>query len=148
MMVGGILTGLGLTTTEGGVAYVIIGFIIIGVGGYLFGSIYREQLKVLQQPVAASGAESYIYAGAYWLCLLLGIWQTLSQGVSEGMSTIGIALIFDPFDASRAWGKKKVWQRMWLIIHLLFTFVLLGFLLSGKASLLDAVLADFVQAKG
>lgn len=149
MVAGGILIGLGLTASEGvHAAYVIIGFTIIGAGGYLFGSIYREQLKVLTEPMAVSGAESRIYAMAYWLCLLLGLWQTFSQGISESISTIGIALIFDPFNASRAWGEKRLWQRMWLIAHLSLTFILLGFLLSGRASWLDAVLAGFLQRAG
>lgn len=149
MVTGGMLTGLGLTAAEGfHAAYVIIGFTIIGVGGYVFGSIYREQLKVLTEPTVVSGAESRIYAMAYWLCLLLGLWQIFSQGISEGISTIGIALIFDPFNASRAWGEKRLWQRMWLIAHLSLTFVLLGFLLSGRASWLDAVLAGFFQGVG
>lgn len=149
MLVGGMLTVLGLTAAEGvRAAYVFIGFTLIGVGGYLFESVYREELKVLKEPTAVSGTESKIYTAAYWLCLLLGAWQVFSQGVAEGMSTIGIALIFDPFDASRSWGEKKVWQRIWLIAHLALTFTLLGFLLSGQASWLDAVLAKFFQAKG
>jgi hypothetical protein len=149
MVVGGMLVGLGLTAASGVRAtYVLIGLTIVGVGGYLFGSNFQEQPKVLTEPNSTSGTESKLYAVAYWLCLLLGFWQVFSQGVSEGMSTIGIALIFDPFDASRAWGEKKLWQRMWLIAHLALTFTLLGFALSGEASWLDAVLAKFSQAKG
>lgn len=149
MVAGGMFVGLGLAAAEGvRAAYVLIGFVIIGVGGYLFGGIFRDQLKVLSQPMATSGSESIIYATAYWLCLLMGLWQLYSQGLSEAMSTIGIALIFDPFNASRAWGEKKLWQRVWLIAHLSLTFVLLGFLLSGKASWLDGVLNIFFQRKG
>lgn len=37
----------------------------------------------------------------------------------DGASTLGIALIFDPFDAKVVWGNRPMWQRLWLIMHLL-----------------------------
>ncbi|RTL60678.1 MAG: hypothetical protein EKK37_00540 [Sphingobacteriales bacterium] len=39
----------------------------------------------------------------------------------------GIGLAFDPFDQSVPFGKRPVWQKAWLIIHLLLVLILLVF---------------------
>lgn len=39
-------------------------------------------------------------------------------------ANMGISLIFDPFDANVSFSARPLWQRTWLIIHLVLLFVL------------------------
>jgi hypothetical protein len=44
----------------------------------------------------------------------------------QGVSMLGIAFIFDPFDQQVPFNKRPIWQRAWLIVHvaaLLVAFV-------------------------
>jgi hypothetical protein len=39
----------------------------------------------------------------------------------------GIGLVFDPFDQSVPFPQRPLWQRVWLIVHGVFVFVVLWF---------------------
>jgi hypothetical protein len=45
------------------------------------------------------------------------------------VSGLGLALIFDPFDASVTFVQRPLFQRLWLIIHLAILYILLIYLL-------------------
>ncbi|GCC51758.1 hypothetical protein SanaruYs_19870 [Chryseotalea sanaruensis] len=45
------------------------------------------------------------------------------------MSGLGLALIFDPFDANVTFVQRPLFQRLWLIIHLAILYILLIYLL-------------------
>jgi hypothetical protein len=71
-------------------------------------------------------------AGRIGYSLMLGIscvaalyWK--DYGVS--MSALGLALVFDPFDATVAFVERPSFQRIWLITHLTFFYILLIYLL-------------------
>lgn len=54
-----------------------------------------------------------------------------NKDLSTAVANFGIALVFDPFNQQQAWSNRPIWQRGWLIIHLLVLFTGFGFLISG-----------------
>jgi hypothetical protein len=65
---------------------------------------------------------------AYGLSVLLALYFLfISKDVSQAAGTMGIALIFDPFDQKVSFGKRPFYQRAWLIIHLICVLALFGF---------------------
>lgn len=65
---------------------------------------------------------------AYGLSILLAFYFLfISKDVSQAAGTLGIALIFDPFDQNVSFGKRPVYQKAWLIIHLVSVLALLGY---------------------
>lgn len=44
----------------------------------------------------------------------------------------GIGLAFDPFDQSVTFSKRPLWQRVWLVAHLLLVLVILWLSLTGR----------------
>ncbi len=47
----------------------------------------------------------------------------VSKDLGSAVSNFGIALVFDPFDQTVTWNKRPLYQRVWLIAHLI---ILLG----------------------
>ncbi len=71
---------------------------------------------------------SRYYRAIYLLFILLGLYQVLARkDFIDGASSIGIALIFDPFNRTVSWDKRPMWQRAWLLIHLAVAAALLGY---------------------
>jgi hypothetical protein len=71
---------------------------------------------------------------AYGLSVLLAIYFLfISKDVSQAMGTLGIALIFDPFDQKVSFGNRPFYQRAWLIVHLICLLALVAILLTGLA---------------
>lgn len=62
---------------------------------------------------------------AYFLYLLLVIYQLCTGNFEWAVSSFGIALIFDPFDGSVKWQNRPKYQKIWLLAHL--TILLAGF---------------------
>lgn len=46
--------------------------------------------------------------------------------LTSAMSNLGIALIFDPFDQKVAWQNRPLYQRAWLLVHLVLVLGLLA----------------------
>lgn len=67
-----------------------------------------------------------IFRMAYGLFLLLVIYYLIRGDVENATINMGIALIFDPFDATVKWQNRPLYQRVWLLFHVAFTFT--GFL--------------------
>jgi hypothetical protein len=42
----------------------------------------------------------------------------------DSASNLAIALIFDPFDTKQTWKERPLYQRAWLIVHLLAVLAL------------------------
>ena len=58
--------------------------------------------------------------------LLIAIFYLLfSKNITEALTSLGIALIFDPFNPKQAWSQRPFYQRIWLFLHV--AIVLLGF---------------------
>jgi len=63
-----------------------------------------------------------LYAGF----LLISLFYLLfSKNIPEAVASLGIALIFDPFNPKQPWGQRPLYQRIWLFVHV--GIVLLGF---------------------
>ena len=61
----------------------------------------------------------------YTLFLLLTLYHVFVRvDILDGASTLGIALIFDPFDHRVSWEKRPKWQKAWLILHLIVLAIL------------------------
>ena len=69
------------------------------------------------------GVQRILYIGF----LLLGSYYLFQGQLVEAGSTLGIGLIFDPFNGV-AWQQRKAWQKGWLLVHLVLTF---GLLIAG-----------------
>jgi hypothetical protein len=67
-----------------------------------------------------------IYRYAYGLFLLLVLYLLIRGDIENATINLGIALIFDPFDANVKWQDRPLYQRVWLLVHLALTFA--GFL--------------------
>jgi hypothetical protein len=64
-----------------------------------------------------------LYAGF----LLIALFYLLfSKNIPEAIGSLGIALIFDPFNPRQPWAQRPLYQRVWLIVHV--SIVLLGFI--------------------
>lgn len=58
--------------------------------------------------------------------VLLGLFRSFTEGASEGLALLGIALAFDPFNHDRKWADRPLYQKAWLLLHVGVVFVLLG----------------------
>ncbi len=69
----------------------------------------------------------------YGAFVALGLYFLLAKkDIPTAMSNFGIALIFDPFDQKVIWQNRSLYQRVWLIVHIIILFVLLVVWLSQK----------------
>lgn len=62
----------------------------------------------------------------YGLFFLLVIYLLAKGDVEWATANLGIALAFDPFDSTVRWQQRKLYQKVWLLVHLALT--LIGFL--------------------
>ncbi len=65
----------------------------------------------------------YLYGGFVVLAVVMlttGDWMT-------GVSNIGIALLFDPFDTKQPFNERPKWQQVWLVVHVCALFAALGY---------------------
>ena len=63
-----------------------------------------------------------LYAGFIVIALF---YLLFSKNIPEALSSLGIALIFDPFNPNQPWSQRPLYQRIWLFVHV--SIVLLGF---------------------
>jgi hypothetical protein len=71
--------------------------------------------KETKQPIIA-------YRMAYGLFLLLVVYYLIRGDVENATINMGIALVFDPFDAIIKWSDRPLYQRVWLLLHLALAF--------------------------
>lgn len=62
------------------------------------------------------------YRLAYAVFLLLVIFYVVRGDLENATINMGIALIFDPFDAEVKWRNRPLYQRVWLLAHVAITF--------------------------
>lgn len=64
---------------------------------------------------------------AYFGFILLGMYQAIfSSDYIQAASSLGIGLIFDPFDPEQKWKERPTWQKAVLICHLALVAALFG----------------------
>ena len=69
------------------------------------------------------GINRFMYGGFVVLAVVMlatGNWMT-------GVSNLGIALIFDPFDTKQPFKERPRWQQVWLVVHVCVLFAALGY---------------------
>lgn len=128
---GGGFIGYGIVRESGAHLYMLIaGFLLVGVGGYLFGSLFGKSQPLRKSP---SIALPLLYAGFTFL----GIYQFFKNSPQDAMSSLGIALAFDPFDPGVSWKQRPIWQKGWLILHLTVVLLLLAGLFTDATFMRD-----------
>jgi len=64
---------------------------------------------------------------AYILFILLSIYQAcFNKDFMQAAASLGIGLVFDPFNQDVKWNDRPYWQRAVLIIHLALVAALVG----------------------
>ena len=65
----------------------------------------------------------YLYVGF----LLLGIYQAIfTNDYMQATASLGIGLAFDPFNPEQKWNERPTWQKVVLLLHLVFVAALFG----------------------
>lgn len=54
---------------------------------------------------------------AYVLLICLSLFFFFTGGFMMGVSNLGLALAFDPFNQQTSWKERPIYQRAWLLIH-------------------------------
>lgn len=69
---------------------------------------------------------------AYAIMLTVGLFFFMFKDYSQATIFIGLALIFDPFDQTVSFKNRPFWQKTWLIVQCVCSFIIFGLLISGK----------------
>ncbi len=67
---------------------------------------------------------------AYGLAVLTGLYFMIFSNFNDGVSMLGLALIFDPFNQKQPFGQRPMYQRVWLIVHALLTIGLFIYMIT------------------
>jgi hypothetical protein len=60
--------------------------------------------------------------------LLLGLFQAIvSKDYMQAAASLGIGMVFDPFNPEQKWNDRPTWQKAVLIIHLALVAAMFGF---------------------
>ena len=69
----------------------------------------------------------FIMRLGYGAFVLLGLYYVIIKGDwSSGVAQFGIGLVFDPFDNTVMWKDRPLYQKVWMITHLVLLFVFFG----------------------
>lgn len=91
------------------------------------------QAETAKTKKLSNGFNRFMYSAF----VLLAVGRIIFQGVdglAEAAPSLGIALIFDPFDQSVAWKDRPAYQRIWLIVHLSISLLMLAWLVYQKCN--------------
>ncbi len=69
---------------------------------------------------------------AYAVFVLTGLFFLVKKDFSQATIFLGLALVFDPFDIKVAFNKRPLYQRIWLIVHFVFTLTVMMLLFTSK----------------
>ncbi|CAN5587440.1 hypothetical protein BH11BAC3_BH11BAC3_06960 [soil metagenome] len=67
---------------------------------------------------------------AYAAFVIVAIIFLAMKDYSQSTIFMGLALVFDPFDQTVKFNQRPVWQRVWLIVHLLVSLGLFGWMIA------------------
>jgi hypothetical protein len=63
----------------------------------------------------------------YGLFVAISLYHLIfNKNYIDAATSLGIGLIFDPFDQSVSWNIRPKWQQAWLIVHLILMILLFG----------------------
>jgi hypothetical protein len=83
-----------------------------------------KQVTVATKPSATTS-----FRLAYFLYLVLVVYQLFIGDYEWAITNFGIAMVFDPFDASVNFNDKPLFQKLWLYAHLTLSLSGFAFLL-------------------
>ncbi|MBN8578709.1 MAG: hypothetical protein J0L66_17345 [Cytophagales bacterium] len=63
----------------------------------------------------------------YGLFVVLSIYFWATNQFTSAFTNLGLALIFDPFKQEVSWQNRPRYQKVWLIVHLIVLFGLVGY---------------------
>lgn len=63
---------------------------------------------------------------AYVVFVLAAIFFMVRKDISQAVIFWSLALVFDPFDINQSFNKRPLYQRIWLMVHVAISFVLIG----------------------
>jgi hypothetical protein len=83
-----------------------------------------KQATIATKPSATTG-----FRLAYFLYLVLVVYQLFIGDYEWAITNFGIAMVFDPFDASVKFNHRPLYQKLWLYAHLTLSLGGFAFLL-------------------
>jgi hypothetical protein len=69
---------------------------------------------------------------AYAIMISFAVVYLILKEWSMASVMISLSFVFDPFDISIKWTERPLWQRAWLILHLIFSLSLLTYSFIAK----------------
>lgn len=81
----------------------------------------------IETPNSAIKLPSNFNRISYFAMLAIGIFFLSIGNISTANSLIPVAMIFDPFDQTVTWSKRPIWQKAWLIVHLIGSLTLIAY---------------------
>jgi len=68
----------------------------------------------------------------YIIFAALGIFYAIKQDFANACVFWNIAVVFDPFEHSKPLRNRPLYQRVWLVVHVMVGFTLLILLVAGR----------------
>jgi len=87
------------------------------------GTTDNSQVKTSSFKFNRWGYGAFVVLSLYFLFV--------SEDLNSAVINLGIALVFDPFDQSVPWNKRPLYQRVWLIVHLVILLGLFGWMVAN-----------------
>lgn len=84
--------------------------------------IYKSEFMKQELTVNQQKQSVQVNRYGYILYLILVGYLFIQGDIEWATINMGIALVFDPFDASVKWNDRPLYQKLWLIVHLAITF--------------------------
>jgi hypothetical protein len=82
-----------------------------------------SQVKTSSVKYNRWGYGAFVMVSLYFLLV--------SEDLNSAVINLGIALVFDPFDQSVPLNKRPLYQRVWLIVHLVILLGLFGWMVAN-----------------
>lgn len=71
--------------------------------------------------------DAKFYRFLYGGFVLFGLYYAVfSKNFNDAGMMLGIALAFDPFNQSQPFSERPIWQKAWLIVHVILVFTFFG----------------------
>lgn len=90
----------------------------------------------VQRNTAIKNNKFTFFSSAYGLFTLAGLgYFFFGNDLSMGITFFGVALVFDPFDQSVTWKDRPLYQRVWLVAHVILSLCAFGYMVFFNPSL-------------
>ena len=86
----------------------------------------------MEKNIRLRSIRKYCNRAAYISFLLIASVFLYLENYPDAMMYLGLAFIFDPFDSSVTYKDRPLYQRLWLLVHLAVTLLVLAIMLLRK----------------